>query len=88
MPIAERRIAMLGRFSDHHGKMSDATGKEIADEFFSIRDADSKLQKQYYKKISKAIGAAKATHFIQLEEYIRTAINNELLEVIPFVGAD
>ncbi len=79
---------MLGRFSDHRSKMSDETAKEIANEFFSIRNADSKLQKAYFKKISKAIGVAKATSFIQLEEYIRTAINYELNDVIPFVGED
>ena len=84
--VVQRRIDMLGRFSDHRSKLTDETAKEIADEFFSIRNADSKLQKQYFKKISKAIGAAKATSFIQLEEYIRTAINFELQDVIPFVG--
>ena len=44
------------------------------------------MQKKYFKKISKAIGATKATYFIQLEEYIRTEINYELDDVIPFVG--
>jgi len=86
--ITQRRIDMLGKFSDHRSKLSDNTAKEIANEFFSIRKADSKLQKSYFKKISKAIGASKATSFIQLEEYIRTAINYELQDVIPFVGED
>ena len=86
--IVQRRIDMLGKFADHRSTMSDETAKEIANEFFSIRSADYKLQKQYFKKISKAIGAAKATSFIQLEEYIRTAINYELDDVIPFVGED
>jgi hypothetical protein len=84
--IVQRRIDMLAEFSDHRSKLSDGTAKEIAEEFFSIRNDDSKLQKKYFKKISKAIGAANAVSFIQLEEYIRTAINFELQDVIPFVG--
>ncbi len=86
--LVQRRLDMLGDFSDHHSKLSDDKAKEIANQFFSLRNDDSKLQKQYFKKISKAIGAAKATYFIQLEEYIRTAINFELQDVIPFVGED
>lgn len=86
--LVEKRIAMLGKFADHHSKLSDAMAKEIAEEFFTLRNEDYKMQKKYFKKISKAIGAAKATYFIQLEEYIRTAINYELDDVIPFVGED
>jgi hypothetical protein len=86
--IVQRRIDMLAKFSDHRSKLSDGTAKEIAEEFFNIRSEDSSLQKKYFKKISKAIGAAKAISFIQLEEYIRTAINYELQDVIPFVGED
>ena len=84
--LVERRIAMLGKYADHHAKLSDALAKEIAEEFFTLRNEDYKMQKKYFKKISKAIGATKATYFIQLEEYIRTAINYELDDVIPFVG--
>ena len=86
--LVEQRIAMLGDYADHHSKLSDAKAKDIADQFFSLRNADYKMQKKYFKKISKAIGATKATYFIQLEEYIRTAINYELDDVIPFVGED
>ena len=86
--LVQRRIDMLGGFADHHAKLSDDKAKEIANQFFTLRNDDYVLQKKYFKKISKAIGAAKATYFIQLEEYIRTAINYELDDVIPFVGED
>ena len=86
--LVEKRIAMLGKYADHHSKLSDAMAKEIAEEFFTLRNADYKMQKKYFKKISKAVGAAKATYFIQLEEYIRTEINYELDDIIPFVGED
>jgi hypothetical protein len=86
--LAERRIEMLGKYVDDHKKLSDDDAKTISKEFFAVHKGYLKLQKKYFKKMAKVIGASKASDFIHLEEYIEMFIRTELLDVVPFVGED
>lgn len=52
----------------------------------TITLAFKKLQKTYYKKMSKSIGEVKAAQFYQFENYLNNVINLAIQENIPFVG--
>jgi hypothetical protein len=43
------------------------------------------LQKKYYKKLKKTVGATKAAQFLQMETYFQTMIRAEVQDAIPLI---
>jgi hypothetical protein len=44
------------------------------------------LYSKYYKKMKPVVGALKASQFLQLEAYLRSAVKISVLNQIPFIG--
>lgn len=44
------------------------------------------MRVKYYGKMKKDLGAKTAAHFLQLDDYIQTAIKFEILDELPFIG--
>ena len=68
------------------GPISDAMAKKLLDEATAIDDAEAKLRKDYAAKLTRALPAAKALRYLQIESKIRAAIRYEMAAEIPLVG--
>ncbi len=84
--LADKRIQLIKDYADQLDGLTNDQASDLVSRSFSGRAASMKLQKKYFKKISKAVDAKTATSWLQLEEYIRTAVNYDLYDAIPFVG--
>lgn len=84
--IANRRISFLERYIEQYDSLTDDQADALVTESFSIRDKNEKIQKKYYKKIKKILGATKASQFVQFERYVQTAIDQELQSALPLIG--
>ena len=84
--IADRRIALIEDYAEQYNSLTNEQATALVNRSFKIRDERHKLQKKYFKKISKEVDAKTATSFFQLENYIQTAIDFDLYDAIPFVG--
>lgn len=84
--IGKKRIALINKYAEEFNTLTDEQADELAAESFSIKAAQLKLHKTYYKKIKKALGAKRAAQFVQFERFINTAIDNELNSAIPLIG--
>ena len=67
------------------GAVLDDTAKKLLDEAISIELAEANLKKSYVPKLTKAIPAAKAARYMQIENKIRALIRYQLAEAIPLV---
>jgi hypothetical protein len=67
------------------GPVPDATAKKLLDESIAVDEAEAKLRKDYAERLTKAIPAAKAARYLQIENKIRAAIRYELAAGIPLV---
>jgi Spy/CpxP family protein refolding chaperone len=67
------------------GPISDGAAKKLLDEAIAIDDAEAKLRKGYAAKLTKAIPAAKAARYLQIESKIRAAVRYELAANIPLI---
>lgn len=67
------------------GPIADETAKKLLDDSIAIDEAEVKLRKDYAAKLTKAIPAAKAARYLQIENKIRAAIRYELAAGIPLV---
>jgi hypothetical protein len=86
LEIGQERIMLVDDYVNNLIGLTDDKATELINEANSLEVEFKKLQKTYYKKMSKSIGAVKAAQFYQFESYINNAINIMIQENIPFVG--
>jgi hypothetical protein len=84
--LVDKRIQLISDYAEQYSSLTNDQATELANRSFKLRGDVLKLQKSYFKKISKAVDAKTAASFYQLEQYIRTAVNYDLYDAIPFVG--
>jgi hypothetical protein len=82
--FGQKRLEAIKMYSDNFETMTDAKAEEITKMVLDNNLALDKLQAKYYKKMAKAVGAIKATQFLQLESYIDAQIKAELSDALPF----
>ena len=84
--LGKRRILLIDEYAKNLVNMSDAKATELVNEANALDVEFKKLQKTYYKKMTKTIGAVKAAQFYQLESYLNNVINLGIANNIPFIG--
>ena len=84
--LGKRRIQLVDKYAKSITSLDATKADEMINEANAIDISFKKLQKQYYKKMSKTIGEIKAAQFYQLEGYLNNVINLSIQESIPFVG--
>jgi len=86
LEIGQRRIQLVDKYLKTIEGLTEVKAVEMINEANAI-DVDFKaLQKKYFKKMTKTIGAVKAGQFYQFEGYLNNVINLMIQENIPFVG--
>jgi hypothetical protein len=83
--LGDRRLAIIKSFADNYDMMTDETAKTIADDSFKLREDRVKLQKKYYKKAEKELGAVMAARWMQTERIIENLIDLQLAANLPLI---
>ena len=84
--IANSRIALVEQYVDEYETLTDDQADALVSETFTVRAKSDKLQKKYYKKFKKALGAKSASKFVQFERYVQTTIDSGVQEALPLIG--
>ena len=79
-------MTLLEKYVAEYESLTDEQADVIVKETFSIRSKSEKLQKKYYKKIKKELGAKTASQFVQFERYVQTSVDEVLQEALPLIG--
>jgi len=86
LELGKRRIRLVENYANSILTLSADKATEMVNEEAAITTEFKKLQKTYYKKMSKTVGEVKAAQFYQFENYLNNVINLAIQENIPFVG--
>ena len=84
--LGQEKIELINQYATDYIALTDEKADAIAKGVLKNNTAYDKLYSTYYEKAKKAIGAVKATKFIQLEIYLQTEIRSSLQNAIPFIG--
>lgn len=84
--LGKEKIALYEDYLNHVQDITAEKATELVNKSIQIETSFKKLQKKYFKTMSKEIGAVKAAQFMQFENYINNIINLSIQEYIPFVG--
>jgi len=83
--LGDRRLAIIKSFAENYGTMTDETAKKIADDSFKLREDRLKLQKKYYKRAEKELGAVMAARWMQTERIIENLIDLQVADALPLI---
>ena len=86
--IGGARLTLAESYADKYDALTEAQADGFVTEALRLRRAHQRLLQRYYNKIKKKTSPLVATQWLQLEEYLYTAILWELYEEIPFVGEE
>lgn len=81
--LAKKRLSLIDQYVTVFGSDNRRDYKKIISDVFKLNADNQKIIQKYYDKISKNVSAKSALQFFQIEEYLRTAIDNKLYENIP-----
>ncbi len=83
--VGDQRIALLKDYAANYETMTDEKAKELVNWAFKIDEDRLKLQKKYYKKLEKELGAMKAARWSQAENQIGLLIDVRIASEVPLV---
>jgi hypothetical protein len=67
------------------GPVSDATANKLMSDYLAIEDDEVKMKRGYAAKLAKALPAAKAVRYLQIENKIRALVKYEIAAEVPLV---
>ncbi|WP_075604019.1 hypothetical protein [Saccharicrinis aurantiacus] len=86
--IGKQWISLLYQYVESHDNITDEELKAAMSSSMKTRDKMDKLQKSYFKKISKSVGLKTASQFYQLENYFESLLNIMIVESLPYINED
>ena len=84
--LGNDRIRILAEYADQYDRLTDQKAEDLTYVALVNDIKLDKLKKKYFKKFKKAVSPLRASQFMQLENYLQTAIRHEVQEAIPFIG--
>lgn len=82
----QKRILILEKYIMNYKNMDEEKSAETVDDMIKLGKEYNKLIHNYYKQMSKALGAKTAGQFYQLETYFQSLIRLTIMEQVPFIG--
>lgn len=86
LDIGKDRFANIEEYLKNVQNISGEKASELVNKSVGMEMQFKKLQKKYFKTLSKKIGPVKAAQFYQFENYLNNIINISIQQSIPFVG--
>ena len=83
--LSDRRVALVKRFAEKYGTLTDLDADGIAKEWFAIQTDRHKLREKYYKKVAKATSSLVAARFIQVENAVGMLIDLNIAAELPLM---
>jgi len=86
--IFDSRLANIKKYAENFETLDDVTADELIKTSFKVREKRAKLQKSYYSKFNKQLGAKRAARFMQLESQINLLIDLQIAANLPLIGEE
>jgi hypothetical protein len=83
----DRRVALIERYAASYSAMTDAAADSLAKDWIAIEKDRAALAGEWYPKFRKALPAAKAARFMQIENKLQVLIDYQLAANVPLVPA-
>jgi hypothetical protein len=83
--LGDRTLALIKAYPGAVNVTEVQTVADLGDEWFKIQEERIKLQKKYYKEVSKQLSPRVAVRWMQIEQRLSLLINLQLAAEVPLV---
>jgi len=83
--LGDEKISIIKDYAENFERMTAEKADELMDRAFKLDENNLKLDKKYYKQMSKALGPVTAARFSQVENKIGLLIDMQISSQIPLV---
>ncbi len=84
--LGQDYISIMQDYANNYATLNNTLADQLVTRMSANNMAYEKLYSKYYPKIKGAVGALKASQFLQLEGYFRSAIKVAVYDQLPFIG--
>ena len=84
--LGQQWVAIIQDYGKNYSSLNDAKADGLVMRMSANNVAFENLYKKYYALLKPAVGALKASQFLQLENYLRGVVKTNIMSQIPFVG--
>lgn len=84
--LGAQRIDLLKMYVEKYQTMTNDEADVFMKKWLALDKKEDALRTKFYSKMKKELGSKTAAHFLQLDDYIQTAIKFEILDELPFIG--
>ncbi len=84
--LGKERIEIIADYAQRYPTISDDEILALFKRREQMKKSMDKLQRSYFKRMSKEVGVSKAAQFWQLENYFNAIIQANVYSQIPFIG--
>lgn len=84
--LGNERIDLLKMYVEKYQTMTNEDADTFMKKWLALDKKEDKLRTKYYAKMKKELGSKTSAHFLQLDDYIQTAIKFEILDELPFIA--
>jgi len=83
--IGDQRVALIKDYAAAYETMTDEKAAELMGRAFDIDQQRLKLEQQFYGEFEKAVGAATAAKFMQVDNQLGLLIDLQISQSLPLV---
>jgi hypothetical protein len=83
--IGDRRIALIKKFAEQYGEVTDESATAMATEWFSMESSYTKLLKKTHSTVSSNISPILAAQFVQVETALNMLLRLQIAAEVPLV---
>lgn len=83
--LGDQHITLIKEYAAVYDNLGEESAKKLMQDFYELEEADLKLTKKYAGKIEKAMSAATAVRFVQVENQMDLLIDMEIASNLPLL---
>jgi hypothetical protein len=83
--LVDRELELIKKYADMYKGMTDDVADKLLNEAMELEQAELDLNKKYYKKMKKELGAKTAAKFRMVDNRINLMINLQIAASVPVI---
>jgi len=83
--LGDEKLSLIRDYAANYVTMMDETAKDLMERVFKLDEKHISLQKKYFKKMRKELGATTSAKFFQVDRQINMLVNLKVASEMPLI---
>lgn len=83
--LADERLALIRMYAESYGRMTDQTAKKLATGVLDLDAKRTRLKREYFERMNKALTPILAARFLQIENQLEKIVDLQIASSPPVI---